>query len=156
MQPSSNRSMFPLWVSRVVKQLPAYEDKDSVNETVSAPTHPIALDDCLVSSLWSKICVWGCPDLHSIDVLDFGALKTLFLTAAEILLLFSRFDLFGVSFYINAEDILPLFSNSEHAASPHWLWGGCGSRSCWSIPACLLMGSPGAASLLKTKHHPSH
>lgn len=66
-----------------------------------------------------QICVWGCPDLHSIDVLDFGALKTLFLTAAEILLLFSRFDLFGVSFYINAEDILPLFSNSEHAASPH-------------------------------------
>lgn len=53
-QASSNRSMFPLWVSTVVKQLPACEDKDSVNETVSAPTHTIALDYCLVSSLWSK------------------------------------------------------------------------------------------------------
>lgn len=66
-----------------------------------------------------QICVWGCPDLHSIDALDSGALKTLLLAAPVIPLLFSHVVLFGVSFYINAEDILPPFSDSEHAASPH-------------------------------------
>lgn len=66
-----------------------------------------------------QICVWGCPDLHSIDVLVFGALKTLLLAAPEIPLLFSHVVLFGVPFYRNAEDILSPFSDSEHAASPH-------------------------------------
>lgn len=53
-QPCWNIRMFPPWVSAVVKRLPACEDKDSVNETVSTPTRTIALDDCLVSLLWSK------------------------------------------------------------------------------------------------------
>lgn len=53
-QPCSNIRMFLPWVSAVVKRLPACEDKDSVNETVSTPTRAIALDDCLVSLLWSK------------------------------------------------------------------------------------------------------
>lgn len=80
---------------------------------------------------------------------------------SEIPLLLSHTVLFGVSFYMNAEDILPPFSDSEHTASPHWLWGGCGSRSCWRIPAFLLTGLPSATSLLKrqstiplTSHHP--
>lgn len=101
-----------------------------------------------------QICVWGCPDLHSIDVIDFVALKPLLLAAAEIPLLFWHVVLFGVSFSTNGGVILPPVSNSEHAASPHCLWGGCGSRSCGRIPPCHPTGTAIAASLLGTKHHP--
>lgn len=52
-------------------------------------------------------------------MLDFGDLKTLLLAAREIPLLFSHVLLFGVSFYMNVEGMLPPFSDSEHAVSPH-------------------------------------
>lgn len=102
-----------------------------------------------------QICVWGCPDLHSIDVIGFVALKPLLLAAAEILLLFWHVVLFRLSFYTNRGDVLPPVSNSERTVSPHCLWGGYGCSSCWSIPPCHLMGSAIAASLPGTKHHPS-
>lgn len=37
--------------------------------------------------------------------------------------------------------MLPLVSNSERTVRPHCLWGGCGSRSCQSIPPRHPMGS---------------
>lgn len=68
-------------------------------------------------------CVWGCPDLHSIDVIDFVALKPLLLAAAEMLLLFWHVVLFWVLFYTNGGDILPAVSNSERPARLHCLGG---------------------------------
>lgn len=153
-QHSSNIRVFPLWVSTVVKQLPTC--KDRLREWDSFSSHSYYCPGRLPSLLpMNQICVWGCPDLHNIDVIDFVALQPLLLAAAEILLLFWRAVLFQLSFCTNGGGTLPSVSHSERAASPHWLQGGCGSSRCWITPPCDPMGSAIAASFQRTKHHPS-
>lgn len=129
-QPCWNIRMFPPWVSAVVKRLPACEDKDSVNETVSTPTRTIALDDCLVSLLWSK-SVFGDTLLCIVLIWEWKS------------------HLLQPRSHVCSDVLLPLgsrFLQTEEASCLQLV-----SRSMLRRPAA---GVQAPASLLGTKHHP--